>query len=117
MIPGVDPRAMKQAMKKMGMKQEDVDASAVVIHLQRERIVFDNPSVQKIEMMGQVSFQISGEYTVESAVSQSTEIDEDSVDTVMGQAGCTREAALEALEKSKGDIAEAILSISDGREE
>ncbi|MFT4309921.1 MAG: nascent polypeptide-associated complex protein [Candidatus Woesearchaeota archaeon] len=108
---------MKQAMKKMGMKQEDVDASAVVIHLHGEKMVFDNPSVQKIEMMGQVSFQISGEYTVDSSASQTISIDQDSVETVMGQAGCTREAALEALEKSKGDIAEAILSISDSREE
>jgi nascent polypeptide-associated complex subunit alpha len=117
MIPGVDPRAMKQAMKKMGMKQEELDASAVIIFLDGKKIVFDNPSVQKIEMMGQVSFQLSGDFVEESIEDEGTEIDEDSIDTVVSQTGCSREDAISALNETKGDIAEAIILISAKREE
>jgi NACalpha-BTF3-like transcription factor len=35
---------------------------------------------------------------------------------VMEQAGCSEEQAREALEKSGGDIAQAILSLSEGKE-
>ena len=116
MIPGVDPRAMKQAMKKMGMKQEDLDCSAIIMVLDDRKIVFDNPSVQKIEMMGQVSFQVSGEYSEEPLESEETVIDDESVDTVISQAGCTREEALSALSRAGGDIAEAIIMITSSRE-
>ena len=109
MMPGMDPRAMKQAMRKMGMKQEDIDAQGVVIYLPDRKLVFDSPSVQRIEMMGQVSFQVAGEYREEALAAPA--VDEDSVRTVMEQAGCSEEEARSALEKTDGDIAEAIMSL------
>jgi nascent polypeptide-associated complex subunit alpha len=116
MIPGVDPRAMKQAMKKMGMKQVDLDASTVIIVLEDKKLVFENPSVQKIEMMGQISFQLTGDFVEESLESESIEIDDESIETVMSQTNCSKERAISALEETNGDIAEAIILLSDERE-
>jgi len=117
MIPGMDPRAMKQAMKKMGMKQIELDASTVIIVLDDKKLVFENPSVQKIEMMGQVSFQLSGDYVEESLEAETIGIDDESIETVISQTGCSKEEALNALNQKKGDIAEAIIQISSEREE
>ena len=112
MFPGLDPRAMKQAMKKLGMKQEDLDAKAVIIVLEGKRLVFENPSVQRIEMQGQVSFQLSGSYEETEESDSELEIDDDSINTVSEQAGCSREDAEKALRESNGDIAAAILALS-----
>ena len=60
MIPGMDPKLIKQAMKRMGMKQEEVVATQVIIKCPDKEIVINNPSVTKINMMGQENFQISG---------------------------------------------------------
>ena len=61
MIPGMNPRQMRQAMKKMGIAQEDIDATEVVIRCPDRDIVITNPSVAKIKAMGSEQFTISGE--------------------------------------------------------
>tara|TARA_Y100000310_G_C20326011_1_gene643024 strand:- start:75 stop:398 length:324 start_codon:yes stop_codon:yes gene_type:complete len=107
MFPGMNPKAVKQAMKKMGIKQENIDAHEVIIKTSDKNIIIRNPSVQKVNMMGEDSFQISGQ------VSEESPINEDDINTVMEQASCSKEKALEALEKSNGDLAEAIMSLQE----
>ncbi len=103
----MNPKAVKQAMKKMGIKQENIDAHEVIIKTSDKNIIIRNPSVQKVNMMGEDSFQISGQ------VSEESPINEDDINTVMEQASCSKEKALEALEKSNGDLAEAIMSLQE----
>src|SRR3989338_1648527 len=110
MFPGIDPRQMQQAMKKLGMKQEEIEATEVIIKCEDKDIVITNPSVQKVNMMGQESFQISG--TVNER-EKGIEISEDDVKTVMEQANADEESAKEALKESNGDIAEAILKLKE----
>ena len=102
----INPKLMKQAMKKMGLKQEEIDATKVEIFLNDKKIIINNPSVVKVNMMGKDSFQISGDISEESIERFSS----DDVDTVVKQSGCSKEEALKALEE-KGDIAEAIISL------
>jgi nascent polypeptide-associated complex subunit alpha len=59
-------------------------------------------------MQGQKSFQIAGDVRTESKASA------DDIKMVMEKSGCTEDAAKGALEKSGGDIAEAILSLGGG---
>ena len=111
MLPGMDPRAMRQAMKKMGISQEDVPAQAVIIVLDGKRLVFESPDVQKIVMQGSESFQISGSY--EEVVEEAeTSVDESDVKAVMEQTGASEAAAREALEET-GDLAGAIIKLSE----
>ena len=98
---------MKQAMKKMGVKQEELDASEVIIKLKDKQISIKNPSVSKINMMGQESFQISGEISEENLES----FNEEDIKTVVSQANCSEEEAKKALNKTKGDIAAAIIAL------
>jgi len=107
MFPGMNPRAMEQAMKKMGIKQVDIPASEVIIKSEGTDIIITNPKVTKVNMMGQESLQITG--SIEERDLKAYK--EEDVKTVVEQADCSEEEAKEALEKSKGDLAEAILSL------
>lgn len=121
MIPGVNPRQLKSMMKQMGMSQDSIAASSVVIKTRDNKTyIFDSPDVQKISMQGQVSFQITGSYKLEEGnkelpIKKNFEviISEDDVSLVAEQAGVSKKDARKALEDSKGDIAEAIVSLSN----
>ncbi len=110
MFPGMNPREMQKAMKRLGIKQDEIDAELVVIKTSEKDIVISNPHVSKINMMGQETFQISGDIT-EAEHSVKAEINEDDISTVMQQTSCTKEEAVEALEEASGNLAEAIMRL------
>src|SRR3989338_385423 len=108
MFPGINPKMMKQAMKKMGIKQREIDAEEVIIRTKDKEIIIRNPEVSKVNMMGQETYQITGE---EEERERKIEINEEDISTVMEQANVDEETARKAIEESKGDLAEAILSL------
>ncbi len=115
---GVNPRQMKQAMKRMGITQEDLDdIDEVIIKRKSETLVFKKPEVQVTTMQGQKTFQIVGDYeTVKGDVEVTTEpvgieIPEEDIDLVASQANVSREEALAALEECNGEPAEAIIKL------
>ena len=112
MFPGMNPREMQKAMKRLGFRQEEIDAEEVIIKTPSKDLVIKNPQVSKVNMMGQETFQIVGDIT-EVEKGAKTEINEDDIETVMGQTGCSREEALEALKQSNGNLAEAILKLQN----
>jgi nascent polypeptide-associated complex subunit alpha len=107
MIPGMNPKMLKQAMKRMGIKQQELDAKEVIIKTEDKEIIVRNPQVLKVNMGGQETLQISGQLE-ERKLKEFTEED---VDTVAEQSNVTKEKAREALEKEGGDLAAAILSL------
>lgn len=112
MMPGMNPRMMKQAMKKMGMQQEDIDAARVIIETQEKRYVFEQPQVAKVNAMGQTSWQVTGEPR-EEAIDTAPQISAEDVQTVMEQAGVSEEEAKKAIETAGGDLAAAIIALQD----
>jgi nascent polypeptide-associated complex subunit alpha len=107
----MNPKQMQQAMKKLGMKQEDLDTIAVIIRTKKEDIIIRNPSVQRIDMMGQISYQVSGEEEHRALEEDEPEINEEDIKTVMEQAQVSKEDALKALKENKGDLAAAIMAL------
>lgn len=108
-LGGMNPKKMQGMMKQLGIAQEDIDASRVIIEKpDNSKIVIENPSVTKIKMQGQETFQIMGDVTEQEA---EVGISEDDIKTVMEKTGCSKKQAEEALEKT-GDLAEAILELS-----
>lgn len=112
MIPGVDPRQMKQMMRQMGMSQEEIDATQVIIKTPTGDYIFDSPSVMKIKMRGEETFQLSGNYSINEAVAKIT-ISEEDIKMVSSQANVSKEEAQKALENTNGDIAEAIVKLTE----
>ena len=106
----MNPRQMKQMMKRMGIRTEEIDAEEVVIKCLDREIVVESPQVMKTTMSGQEMFQISGTIT-ERELEVEITLDEDDVRIVVEQAQVSEDQARKALEESKGDIAGAILSL------
>ncbi len=110
MFPGLNPKKMQAVMKQMGISQDEIPCSKVVIEKEDGgKIVVENPSVVKIKMQGQESFQITGDVSEETG---KVGISEDDINTIVEKTGCTSEQAEKVL-KSTGDLAEAILELSE----
>ncbi len=108
MIPGLNPKKMQAVMKQMGLSQEEIPASKVIIEKEDgSKLIIQDPSVTKIKMQGQESFQITGEILEEEGEAFS----EEDVQVVMQRTNCSEEEAIGALEET-GDLAEAILKLS-----
>jgi alpha-NAC-related protein len=113
MLGSIDPKKMKALMSQMGIKQEEIKATRVIIDKEDGRIIIDNPNVQKVTMQGQDSFQISGEIKEESEKEEKEEDKmEADIQAIVDQTGVTKDIAAIELEKNKGDIAETIISLS-----
>ena len=105
---GMNPKDLAKAMKKMGNKQEEIEAEEVIIKCADKDIIVKNPHVVRINAMGQDSLQISGEIIEQEAVVQ---ISDEDVQTVASQANVSEEDAKKALEENNGDLAQAIMSL------
>jgi nascent polypeptide-associated complex subunit alpha len=118
MMPNINPRQMQQMMKKMGIQQEDIDAEEVIIKCSDKVIRITNPSIQKVNMMGQKNYQISGTETVESLDKpEEVEVSDEDIKTVASQAQVSEEDAKQALTDTEGNIAEAILLLTAEKED
>lgn len=107
---GITPKQMEKMMKQMGIHQEEIDTSRVIFELADGRKwVINNPSVQKIEMMGKETFQVAGEVE-ELQEDTAPSFSEEDIALVVEQTGASREEAEKAL-KETGDIAEAIMTL------
>jgi alpha-NAC-related protein len=105
MFPNLDPRKMQAVMKQMGISQDEIDAFKVIIEKSdNSKIIIENPSVTKVKINGQESFQISGEIREEK-------ISKEDMKTIIQKTGCSEKQAKEALEET-GDLAEAIMKLS-----
>ncbi|MFA5061272.1 MAG: nascent polypeptide-associated complex protein [Candidatus Pacearchaeota archaeon] len=107
MFGGMNPAKIQGMMKKMGISQTPLNVKRVVFEMEGGNLIIDEPSVVKIKMQGQESYQITGE-----AREEATEVfsDED-VKMVMEKTGKGEEEVRDALEKTEGDIAEAIINL------
>ena len=109
----MNPRQMKQAMKKMGINQVDMpDAIAVIIRTKSKDIIIRNPSVSKVNMMGSWTYQVRGDEE-ERVIEPELEITEEDIKTVMEQTNCSKEEAKKVIEKNKGDLASSIMELSN----
>lgn len=108
MFPGgMNPRNMGRMMRQMGIKNEEINATKVIIETEGKKLVFDNPSVQLMEMQGQKTYTVIGNPVEEK------EIPSDDIEMVMQQASVNEDVAKKALEDCDGDIAEAILKLKE----
>ena len=110
MFGGINPGQMKAMMKQMGIKQEEVEALRVIIEKADSRIIIDPANVQKIVMQGQESWQITGEAKEET---KEAVISEEDVQLVMEKTGKSEKEVRKVLEEVDGDMAEAIVRLSE----
>jgi len=107
MFPKINPKQMEKMMKQLGVKQEEIEADEVIIKCADKDLVIKNPGVQRVNMMGQESLQITG--NIEEVSHE--KFNEDDVKLVMEQTDCSEAKARKFLEKNEGDIAKTILEL------
>jgi nascent polypeptide-associated complex subunit alpha len=109
MFPGgINPKQMGQMMRRMGIKNEELDAKEVIIILNNgKKLRIQNPQIQTIEMQGNKTYTIAGNAVEESGIPQ------EDIELVAEQSGASKEQAKKALEETNGDIAEAILKLKN----
>jgi len=107
MMPGVNPAKMQAMMKQLGIKQEEIDALRVIIEKEDENIIIENPNVVKINMQGNESFQITGDYHAE----EKSGFSEQDIKMIIEKTGASEKQVRESLGKT-GDIAETIMELS-----
>jgi nascent polypeptide-associated complex subunit alpha len=113
---GVNPRQVKQAMRKLGIETEDLeDVQEVVIRTKSKQYIITEASVTIVQAQGQKTYQITGETEIvplsQASAAPKAGIPEDDIKLVMSQTGASREKAIEALRATDGQPAEAIIKL------
>lgn len=102
----MDAKSIEKAMKQMGIQNEKIEADEVIIKSGSKQIVISHPSIMKIKMGGNETFQITGDVSEKSE----DKFSEEDVKMVMEQTGATEDEARDALDRER-DIAAAIMKI------
>jgi nascent polypeptide-associated complex subunit alpha len=121
MIPGgrVNPRQMRQAMKRLGIEQEELDGvEEVVIRTATKEYVIRDANVTAMTAQGQKIWTVVGEPIVrdradakKSETAGAVTIPDEDVQLVAEKAGVSEEEARKALVDAGGEPAEAIIRL------
>lgn len=119
-------RAMERQMRRMGVDFQQLDGvTEVLIRLQDKEIVLTEPQVLTMQAQGDNIYQIVGA-SEERALTSSTEVTdrpakkvvqaftEEDVQLVASQANVSEDEAREALKASEGNLAKAIITLTEG---
>lgn len=112
MFPGMNPKKMQQMMKQMGIQQVDVPATEVIIKQDGKELVITSPQVVRVNMMGQQTYQITGEMHERKL---EVEISNQDVDLIVEQTGCSQDDARAALLETN-DLAAALMKINESKD-
>jgi len=118
MIPGmggkgINPKQLERQMRSLGINTSEIeDVKQVIIRTGSKDIIITDAQVMVIDMRGTKSYQISGT-TEEKPLEK--EIPEQDITLVAQQAGVTPDVAKQALKASNGDLAEAIMKLSENK--
>ena len=107
MMPKINPRELEKAMRRMGIQQQSLEATEVIVKMKDKELIVRNPNVVKVNMMGEETLQITGRIEERETVIFTAQ----DVKMVAEQAGCDEDKARAALEETGGDIAAAILKL------
>ncbi len=115
MFPGMSPRELRRALKRMGIELRELEnVERVEIILSSKKIVIEAPQVLQMFAKGTNIFQITGGTLHEEPLEEKKEeieISDEDIEFIVSQTGVSKEEARKALIESKGDIAEALLKL------
>ena len=101
----INEKQLRMLMKKMNMKQEEIEAKRVVIELEDKNIIIEEPSVVKLEISGRGSYQIAGKERIEE------KLNEEDIKLIMEKGNVSKEKAIELLKKAEGKVADALMML------
>jgi len=108
----ISPRAARRMMQRMGLSMTPLEAEEVIIKTKDKEIIVQNPEVSVLEVQGQRIFQVVGGEVSEKKREKAISIPEEDVQLVAQQANVSLDQARVALEQAGGDLARAILLLT-----
>ncbi len=109
-MPAISPDQIERLMKQLGIVNEPIEASEVVIKTPTGDIVIKEPEVVKTKIKDKIIFQISGKFEEEP-------FSQEDIQLVMEQSGVDDvELVKKVLKEVKGDIVEAIVKLKEMKE-
>ena len=108
----ISPREARRMMQRMGLSMSPIEVEEVILRAKDREIVIERPDVSVLEVQGQKIFQISGGKIREKPYERKITIPDEDVHLVAQQANVSLEEARAALEQTGGDLAQAILLLS-----
>ena len=108
----INPKQLEKMAKRMGIQASPIDAEEVIIRTAEKEIIISSPQVSKVNMMGQETWQITGEAEERSKKA----FNDEDIDTVLNQTGASRDEVEAALEAAHGDLAQAIMRLKEEKE-
>jgi nascent polypeptide-associated complex subunit alpha len=112
MLPrGMNPKQMNQMMRKLGINVKEIkNIQEVIIRTDTKQFIFNEAEVTIMEAQGQKTYQIVGNPKI---IEVEEEMPEDDINLIIEQTGVSKDKAKKALEETKGDIAEAIMKLTN----
>ena len=101
-------------MRRMGLNMTPLEVDEVILKTKEKEITIQDPEVAVLEVQGQKIFQITGGEISERERERKISIPEEDVQLVAQQTGVSLERARAALEQTDGNLAQAILLLSQG---
>ena len=102
---------MNQMMKRLGINVKEIEnVKKVIIQTDKKEYIFDDAEVTIMDAQGQKTYQISGRPKI---LDLKEEINKDDINLIVEQTGKTTEEAKKALEETNGDLAEAIVKLTE----
>jgi nascent polypeptide-associated complex subunit alpha len=109
-----NPRETRRMMQRMGLNMNQLEVEEAIFRTKDKEIRLENPEVAILELQGQKIFQVTGGHMTETSLEKKPTIPDEDVQLVAQQAKVTLERAQAALEQTNGDLAQAILLLSQG---
>ncbi|MCD6488639.1 MAG: NagC family transcriptional regulator [Desulfurococcales archaeon] len=121
MFPGVSPRELKRMLKRMGINVKELkNVNRITLETNEKVFIIEDPQVLMFDSGKQKIFQIIANRIIEETAPMESKkealeisLSDEDIKFVAEQAGVSLEKAREALIKTKGDLAEAILLLRE----
>jgi nascent polypeptide-associated complex subunit alpha len=109
----MNSRQLAQMMKRFGINVKNIDnVEKVLIQTDTKEYVFDTAEVTVMEAQGQKTFQIIGEPIVKNRGGETQDTQNEDIRLIMEQTGKSEAEVRNALKETNGDLAEAILKLT-----
>ena len=120
-FPGVSPRELKRMLKRMGINVKELkNVNRITLETNEKVFIIEDPQVLMFDSGKQKIFQIIANRIIEETAPMESKkealeisLSDEDIKFVAEQAGVSLEKAREALIKTKGDLAEAILLLRE----
>jgi len=108
----INPREARRMMRRLGLNMSPLEVDEVILRTKDKEIIIHDPEVAVLEVQGQKIFQVTGGEISEKERKRKISIPEEDIQLVAQQAGVSLDRAKAALEQTDGDLAQAILLLS-----